>query len=224
VVRDGVKAAELDLLGRVAAHSYVQTSLGGLQKLGAGLEGLKNKVLGTTAEERLARERARREQEIALRPPEISIGLGERGASGTLDTELGLQRIGLREAGQKQELANQLRKLQLRDQYARRDREQALYNALHGEREIGGPLGHMAGGAALAQIAKTVTGRVPAAATTTFGKIMQTAPALRAGAGAGLGLYLARKLLTNPNPASRSVTRLERERYLPGAMTGDVTP
>ncbi len=47
---------------------------------------------------------------------------------------------------------------------------------------------------------------------------------VRGGAAAGLGVYLARKLLTNPNPATRPVTRLERERFIPGSMQADIQP
>jgi hypothetical protein len=245
-VLDVAKVAEVDILGRTAAHAYANTFFKGLDKYAQGLEGIRARLMGTSPEERLERERARREQELSLKPREVSLSLGARGAGGSLDTDLALQGLGVTEATQRQELANQLRKLQLGDQYARREREERLFQQLHGENQVAGPLTHALAGGALGGMAgstgRSMTGGL-ADAMKTLGvggglgararsAMMQGAegmgklklPGIRGGATAGLGVYLARKLLTNPNPATRPVTRLERERYIPGSMQADVQP
>lgn len=242
-VKDAERLYEVELLGKVGAHAYAEAMAEMLPKLAQGIEGIKTKILGTTPEERMRREksmreqalgidRARREQELSLKPREVSLDLGTRGATGSLETEQALQDLGVRESTQRQELANQLRKLQLGDQFARREREEQLFNQLHGEKQMAGPLTHaLAGGtvgAILGNAANASMGAGP------MGRVMarlqgQAVPkalggAGRVGAGLGLGVYLARKALTNPNPASRPVTRLERERMIPQSMTSDVRP
>lgn len=246
MVKDVAKVAEADILGRTAAHAYAKTLFGGLNKYAQGIEGIKTRLMGTTPEERMAREKVQREQELSLRPREVSLELGARGAGGSLDTDLALQHLGVTEATQRQELANQLRKLQLGDQYARREREERLFQQLHGENQVAGPLTHALAGGALGG----VVGNAGGAFTGDLSKAMKTLgiggglgararsammqgaegvgkiklPGIRGGAAAGLGVYLARKLLTNPNPATRAVTRLERERFIPGSMQADVQP
>lgn len=234
VVKDAERLLEVQLLGKVGAHAYTETMAQELPKLAQGLEGLKTKLLGSTPEERMRRERAKREQELDLRPREVSLDLGTQGATGNLGTEQALQGLGLREATQRQELANQLRKLQLGDQYSRREREQQLYDLLHKEKQVAGPLPHMMAGGLLGHLAAGA-GR---AAKPGLAGILEAAgkgqaagalrglklPGIRGGLAGGLGVYLARKALESTNPATRPVTRLERERFIPQSMTSDVQP
>lgn len=206
------KIAEAQIWGREAARSYAATYLAGAEKIAQGLAGLRERITGRSQGERenqerraLAMEALRRRQEVALRGPESELELGTSGAQR-------LQQLTLKEIAEQQRMQESLRKLRLADQYARREREQGMF-----EREQAGPGGAlrpMAGGALLGTAVNALLRQVrPESAIQRFGR----APLM--GAGLGLGMHLARSAA---QPKDRVVSRLERQMYMPGPMTSDV--
>lgn len=208
------KAAEYSLLGRIAARAYAATYFEGLEKMAQGFAGLMNRLRGRTPEEAMELERAQREQEISLVPQEV-----EKVRESTQAQRAGesLRQLQLRELAQRQRMAQELRTLQLQDQFSRRRREEELYRKLHPKDGFGALKGALGGGLAGMAGASALRG-AGVAGVRGAAELLPLARRL-GGIGALTGLSLS--MLPKKQP-SRIVERLERERYVPESMSGDV--
>ena len=203
------KAAEATMLGKLTAQAYAASYLAGVEKIALNLDSIGTRITGLTPEQRLARQRAQRTQEIELGPQETE-ALEKHDVQGTTQQARQLQ---LKEMGERQEMAGELRRLQLADQYARRQREEQLYGQLHGPTSA---LGAAAGGG----LAGATLGRVISRAGSAG--ILGPGAAKFKGLGPlGASLGLAAHFL-GANQPSRPLIRMERERYTPSSMVQDV--
>jgi hypothetical protein len=200
------KAAEDNFLGRMAAQAYAVTYLGGVEKIAQGISGLLAKIRGRTPEER--------EQEISLVPREVE------NVTESTEAQRGgenLRQLQIRELTQRQQMANQLRKLQLQDQHNRRIREEEMFRRLHPgggfettKATLGGGIAGLAGGKLLQGLA--ASGAQGAERLLPVARRLGTVGAL---GGLSLGLLGGSK-------PTRVTERLERERYVPSSLSGDV--
>lgn len=214
------KAAELSYLGRVAARVYVQARADGIKKLAINLETLKTKIRGITPEEAMGRERSKREMELELGPRETEARQKSQEVSTQGQQMKDIERmraIQLKDLTEQQNLAESLRQLQLGDQFARRQREAQLFRELHGQEPFG-KMKAMIGGGLLGFAGRRA---LMAAAAAGMPTALKLAPLAGRMTGVGAALGLGAHLLGADRP-SRSLTRLERERYMPGSMSADV--
>lgn len=219
------KAAEHALLGRLAARAYVLQRMRGTEKIAQGLAGLRDRIAGLPYPERMARQRGEREMELELGPPEtMARDIGQAQMSGQ-----DIRRIGVQEIQQRQEMANQLRQLQIADQFARREREREMYRRLYPSRS-GGVMKGMMGGLATGLAGKSLMSGLAGSAGTLGGAaglspqmikalaspVARRLPWIGALGGAALGGALGGR------GPSRVVTRAEKELMTPSTMLSDV--
>lgn len=207
------KIAEMDILGRAAARSWGERYFGELEKIAQGLKGLMDKLRGQSSEEARGEQRAKtmhkididrmtREHEVGMRPKELEVSRGE--------DEAKLRQMMMLEMQKRQEMASALRKLQLSDQYSRREREEEIYDRLHHKGSGPSLLGGAARGGLVGGIGGALMGK---------GRGLAGIGAL-----AGAGLAGGERMLNALKGPSRSVERMEKERMLPGSMQADVLP
>ena len=216
-----LKAAELSYLGRVAARVFVQARADGLKKIALNLETLKTKVRGISPEEAMMRERTRRELELELGPRETEMRQKAQEVASQGQQMKDIEKLRssqLKDVEQQQALAEQLRQLQLGDQFARRQREAQLFRELHGKERFG-KMKSMIGGGLLGFAGRRA---LMAASEAGVPIAMKLAPMAGKMTGVGAALGLGAHLLGADKP-SRATTRLERERYMPGSMSADVS-
>lgn len=219
-----VKAAEHAILGRMAARAYALQKLRGAEKIAQGLAGLRDKLTGLPYAERMARERGEREMNLELGAPEVALkDIGQAQGTGQ-----DLRRLGFTEATQRQEMANQLRYLQLSDQHARREREKEMFRRLYpsttgsaARGAMGGLAAGMAGRGLLtgaAGAAGTLAGMSPSLARAIASPLARRLPIAGLLTGAALGTAFGGR------GPSRVLTRTEKELMTPSTMLSDVTP
>jgi hypothetical protein len=219
-----VKAAEHAILGRMAARAFVLQKMRGAEKIAQGLSGLADKITGLPYKERMARQRGEREMELELGPPEVALrDIGQAQGTGQ-----DLRRLGFAEATQRQEMANQLRQLQLADQFARREREKEMFRRLYPSTTgsaARGAMGGLAAGLAgrglltgAAGSAGALAGMSPTLARAIASPLARKLPIAGLLTGAALGTAFGRK------GPSRVLTRTEKEMMTPSTMLSDVQP
>jgi len=218
-----VKAAEHAILGRVAARAFVLQKMRGIEKIAQGLAGLKDKILGLPYAERMARRRSERETELELGPPEVAL----KDITQAQMTGQDLRRLGFIEATQRQEMANQLRQLQLADQYARRERERQMFRRLYpnmSDALLRGALAGYASGLVGKRLLLGTAGSIgnalgmsPAASELLVSPLAKKLPFTGLLGGVALGTIFGRK-------PSRVLVRAEKELMTPSTMRSDVQP